>query len=255
MFQTGLVSITFRHSAPSQIAALVARAGLQAIEWGGDVHVPHGDLHAAREVRTLTRDAGLQVAAYGSYYRAGHSQAEGDSFQGVLDAALELGAPVIRVWAGKQNAEEADTGYRNGIIGDLQRICDLAANAGVQIATEFHRGTLTNTATSTRQLLEEAGHPALKTLWQPRVGASTGQARADLQLLLPWLAHLHVFQWQETQRRPLARGAAAWREYLTLAQGTGAPRPALIEFVRNDAPAQFLEDAHTLRSWIASLEK
>ena len=54
----------------------------------------------AREVRGLTEAAGLTVAAYGSYYKAGHSEAAGLPFPQVLDTALALGAPVIRVWAG-----------------------------------------------------------------------------------------------------------------------------------------------------------
>jgi hypothetical protein len=44
MIQTGLVSITFRQLSPPAIIDLVRQAGLEGIEWGGDVHVPHGDL-------------------------------------------------------------------------------------------------------------------------------------------------------------------------------------------------------------------
>lgn len=250
MFQTGLVSITFRQLSPTQIVDLVSRAELQAIEWGGDVHVPHGAMQAAREVRALTQKANLQVAAYGSYYRVGHSEAEGLSFQSVLQTAQELGAPIIRVWAGKKNAEDADDEYRRLIIEESRRIAELATPAGVLVAYEFHGGTLTNTAASARELLKAADHPNLKTLWQPRVGASTPEALADLQLLLPWLCQLHAFQWNGTERRPLEEGAAAWREYLALADNTEKPRPALIEFVQNDAPAQFLKDAQILKAWV-----
>jgi len=249
MFQTGLVSITFRQLPPARIVELVAQAQLQAIEWGGDVHVPHGDLQAARDVQTLTRNAGLVVAAYGSYYRAGHSENEGDAFQAVLDTALALGAPVIRVWAGKMDSDKADSAYRHLVTQDLQRICELAARAGVTVATEFHRGTLTDTAASARQLLLETEHPNVKTLWQPRVSAPIPEAMADLERLLPWLAHLHVFHWRGSQRRPLAQGQEAWSFYLSMASDINLRRPALIEFVQNDEPEQFLQDAQTLRQW------
>ena len=48
--RTGLVSVTFRKLTPEKIIELVSEAGLNAIEWGGDVHVPHGDLKRAAEV-------------------------------------------------------------------------------------------------------------------------------------------------------------------------------------------------------------
>jgi hypothetical protein len=58
MIIPGLVSITFRKLAPAEIITLVRQADLQAIEWGGDVHVPHGNVRQVREVPRLTEDAG-----------------------------------------------------------------------------------------------------------------------------------------------------------------------------------------------------
>jgi 3-dehydroshikimate dehydratase len=63
MFKTGLVSITFRRHSPEQIIAWVKQAGLDGIEWGGDIHVPHGNVTRASEVRAMTIDSGLTVAA------------------------------------------------------------------------------------------------------------------------------------------------------------------------------------------------
>src|SRR6185312_7605034 len=108
MISPGLVSITFRALTPAEVIALVRQAGLRGIEWGGDIHVPHGDAGRAREVRGLTQGAGLQVAAYGSYYKAGVSEDAGLAFGRVLETAVTLGAPVIRVWAG--GAGSAATG-------------------------------------------------------------------------------------------------------------------------------------------------
>ncbi|MDD5482315.1 MAG: hypothetical protein PHP98_01495 [Kiritimatiellae bacterium] len=44
MFISGLTSVTFRKLSCRKVAALVKKAGLAAIEWGGEVHVPHGDI-------------------------------------------------------------------------------------------------------------------------------------------------------------------------------------------------------------------
>jgi len=54
MIVPGWVSITFRSLTAERIIALVRQAGLSAIEWGGDIHVRHGDTGRAREVRRLT---------------------------------------------------------------------------------------------------------------------------------------------------------------------------------------------------------
>ncbi|MGA0333516.1 MAG: hypothetical protein ACO3N7_00525 [Kiritimatiellia bacterium] len=61
--RSGLVSITFRKISASQLIEEVVKAGQQGIEWGGDVHVPHGDTRKAEQVARWTRDAGLETAA------------------------------------------------------------------------------------------------------------------------------------------------------------------------------------------------
>lgn len=48
MLKTGLTSVTFRNLGIEQIVSLAGAAGADSIEWGGDIHVPPGDLSAAR---------------------------------------------------------------------------------------------------------------------------------------------------------------------------------------------------------------
>jgi 3-dehydroshikimate dehydratase len=63
MIKTGLLSVTFRKLTVEEIVDLVCQAGLEAIEWGGDIHVPHGDPGKAQEVRSITEEAGLITAS------------------------------------------------------------------------------------------------------------------------------------------------------------------------------------------------
>ena len=252
MIKSGLVSVTFRQLAPAAIVDLACQAKIAGIEWGGDIHVPHGDLKTAEAVARLTRAAGLAVAAYGSYYKVGHSEAEGLAFANVLATAKVLGAPVIRVWAGNQGAAQADAAYREKIRQDARRLAELAAAAGLTVAFEYHSHSLTDTAASTRELLEAVQHPALKTCWQP-LGADAESCRESLRTVLPRLANLHVYHWNTATgtRLPLKDGADAWRQYLDLAGPTDGERYALLEFVRDDSPAAFLEDAQTLNAWVS----
>ncbi len=215
-----------------------------ASNWGGDTHVPHGDLEAARRVGEMTRDAGLEVAAYGSYYRAGHDDEL--AFERVLPCAAVLGAPLIRVWAGKQSSADADEDYRDRVVNDLRRICEMAKN--IDIALEFHENTLTDTAASARRLLENIDCPNIRTLWQPPVNATREECLADLQTIKLWLANLHVFQWRGNERRPLEEGENDWRDYLAAANNEET-RYALLEFVADDEPENFRRDAKALCRW------
>jgi sugar phosphate isomerase/epimerase len=256
MIHSGLVSITFRPLSPAEIVALAARAGLAGIEWGGDVHVPHGNVNQARAVRAMTEDAGLQVSAYGSYYRAGHE--DPCPFADVLDTAVALGAPLIRVWAGKQGSEAADGAYRARVVEDSRQIAELAAGAGIEVAYEFHGNTLTDTGPSARALLEAVAHPNMMTYWQPPVWATVEQALETLQAILPWLRHVHVFAWRTEPgggrtRLPLSEGEAAWTRYLPVVASTGREAYAELEFVQDDAPEYLVRDAATLREWLAGV--
>lgn len=253
MIFPGLVSVTFRQLTPVQIVALVRQAGLQGIEWGGDIHVPHGDAGRACDVRERTEGAGLQVAAYGSYYKAGVSEGAGLAFGRVLETAVTLGAPVIRVWAGGAGSAASGEGQRAAVTEDLRRIAERAAASNVRVTLEFHSGTLTDTTDSTVQLLRDVGHANLTTCWQPPVDLGPADCLAGLQRLRGQLANLHVFQWKQgtIERCPLGEGAAVWADYLAAAATAAGDRYALLEFVEGDAPENFLRDAAVLRGWLA----
>lgn len=215
------------------------------------MHAPHGDVQAARQVLELTRAAGLQVAAYGSYYRAGESEAEGLKWAQVLASAQALEAPLIRVWAGQRGSEEADETYFRHVADDLKRICELSP---MPIACEFHGGTLCDSGQAALQVLESVAHPRLKMLWQPANGASVEHRLNDLSLIKPHLANLHVFQWGPSgggDKRELSEGQDEWKLYLHEARQDEAERWALLEFVRDDSTQQLDRDAVTLRSWLA----
>jgi hypothetical protein len=102
--------------------------------------------------------------------------------------------------------------------------------------------------------MSQADHPAVLTYWQPPNGTSHEHRLSSLETALPKLANLHVFHWVATEhgndRRPLAEGEEAWKEYLALAQNTAWDHHALLEFVRGESRQQFLEDAATLNRCI-----
>ncbi len=257
---SGLVSITFRKLAPAEVIGICQRGGVRAIEWGGDVHVPAGDVRTAVAVQRQTADAGLRISAYGSYYRAGVSRT--DEFLRILDSATALAAPTIRVWAGASGSAQSTEDVRRAVAADIARIAPLAAQASIGIDLEFHGGTLTDSADSTANLLGEiaALTPVrVRTYWQPRSGESCQSHLLEIARLSPWLGNVHVFHWFPTgeNRHALADGAETWRPWLAeLARIAAAvPRFVSIEFVKNDDPEAFVSDAKTLRQWLDELSE
>src|SRR6218665_1791281 len=145
----GLCSVTFRALAPEAIVELAAAGRLEAIEWGGDGHVPPGDATRAAQVAQMTTDAGLAVASYGSYFRAGVDE----SLTPILDSAAALGTDRVRIWAGSIDAADATDADWGGTVDRLRSAASEAGRRGIALALEFHAGTLAATAPSTLRLL------------------------------------------------------------------------------------------------------
>lgn len=254
MLHGGLVSITFRGLKPEEVVKLAAKSPLRGIEWGGDIHVPHGNLQQARKVRRMTEGGGLKTCSYGSYYRVGESERHGLPFQAVLESALELNAPTVRVWAGAKGSDAADEAHWSRVAEDSRRIAGMAAAEQVAVAFEFHCHTLTDTRQTAVRLLREAGHDNLYCYWQPPAGAGHQECIQGLRDIGERLSHIHAFHWEqragEIVRRPFSEGRVRWADYLKLAATAPADRFALLEFVEDDEPEKFLRDAGTLAELI-----
>lgn len=254
MLLPGLVSISFRNLTVSEIIELCRINDLIAIEWGGDVHVPHGDVEIATKTGEATRAAGLTVAAYGSYYRC-DAEADQPDFDAVLASARALGAPVIRVWAGTTGSVVTSTAKREAITADLRRIGELAATQKIEIGIEYHANTLTDDPDSALVLIQAIDHPNVKLYWQSSNGKSADYSLAVLQKLLPYVSHLHAFHWEFSgdsfDRRPLCEGAPDWQRYLSVEATSPRPdRAIMLEFVRDDSTEQLAKDAETLHEFL-----
>ena len=239
----GVVSATFRDRAAEEIIRLAADNGLKAVEWSENAHVLPDDPEGAAALRKATEAAGLTVAAYGSYYRLGEYEDAEATFRKSLVSAKALGAPTIRVWAGVKPSCEADGAYRARLAEEARMIAGMAAKESMAAAFEWHRDTLTDTNESGLALLQAVNHPAMKSLWQPTVALSPKERVAGIRLLGDRLVNMHVYSWPDGDRSPL--NAAEWAYYLDACQ-CGGSHYALLEFVRDNSPEQFAQDAARL---------
>ncbi len=201
--------------------------------------------------------AGLKVAAYGSYYRAGESEVKNLNFTTVLETATALGAPLIRIWAGNRSPQDADEAYRSRVAADTSRVAALAQIAGVRIAYEYHPQTLTETPESAVSLLKVVDHPNLSTYWQVPLDATLEDRTRSLEAVLPFLSNFHVYHMVsfhgEVRRQPLSGAESAWMKDLHAIDRTMRSHYVLLEFVQDDDPANFLCDAAVLRGWLEAI--
>lgn len=261
MIVPGVVSVTFRKLDAPTVVALAAEAGLAGIEWGSDVHVPSGDTGAAIRTRELCAEAGLKISSYGSYYRADTGVGE---FEPVVRTAVALGAPSIRIWAGRLGSADASPGHRAAVARSVADAADLAAEHGVSINLEYHPGTLTDTLSSALDLLDSvatlrpSGDFPVRSYYQPFRATPADEAVQAVRALLDagHLSHVHVFSWgADGTRLPLADRADLWRPVLADLAASDHHHPAQLEFVADDDSGWFRADATTLLNWVSELEE
>ncbi|MEV0219108.1 TIM barrel protein [Streptomyces sp. NPDC050704] len=243
----GLCSVTLRHLDAAGVLEAAVEAELECVEWGADVHVPAGDEAAAVRVRAATEEAGLAVASYGSYYRAGRTDPA--EFDGVLRSAVLLGAPRIRIWAGATGTDETSPEERAAVVEDTRRAATLAADAGVRLAYEFHRNTLTDGADRTLRLLAEVEHPNVRTYWQPPLDVHDAEALLGLDTMIDRVAAVHAFSWWPgTTRHPLAARSELWGAVLDHLRAHAESLDVLLEFVPDNDEKILAREARTLRT-------
>lgn len=243
--KTGLCSVSFRKLTVEEIIEGVKAAGLDGIEWGGDVHVPHGDVEKAKYVAKLMEESGLETLSYGTYYYPGDHAVE--DFQGVIDCALALGTKILRVWAGSKSLPEVTEEYRAKIIADTKAICDMAKPYGLTVAYEYHGWTLTETLESALQSVQEVDKENFRLYWQPSIFIPCEENVKALTQVLPYCCNMHMFHWNDQyERKTLAEGAANVQAYVELAKTNPAIGAVMLEFVLNDSIDQMKEDAATL---------
>ena len=247
MFTSGLVSVSFRKESPEAIVAAAAQAGLQGIEWGGDIHVPCGDIENAKRVSALTEAAGLQTLAYGSYYRLGDHTTD---FNKVLKTAQALETSVIRIWGGNKASRELTQKERAALVQEAQTLAEAADKKQITITLECHGHTLTDRWESAKNFLSEVNHPRMQMYWQPNQIYDLPYNLSAAEQLADHTVNIHVFHWDAEKRYPLNEGAADWVQYLNVFRKTGKDYGLLLEFMHDDRLESLKETAQTLLKWI-----
>ena len=252
MIIPGMVSATFKKQSTDFVLDVLKEAGLSAVEWSEGGHIAAGDESGARHLYDKTMDSGIRIAAYGSYYRLGQDDDPAGRFRQSLVCAAALHAPLMRIWGGTTASAALSGDERRRLALEAKEICDIAGEAGIKVALEWHKETVTDTNESALAFLDEVDSDNLYCLWQPTVALSMEERCAGIDMLeeRDRLLNLHVYHWEEGVRRPFAEGRDEWRTYLSHVD-MDRERFGLLEFVMGDTREQLLEDAAVFRELIA----
>jgi sugar phosphate isomerase/epimerase len=108
--------------------------------------------------------------------------------KGWVNAALLLGAPIVKVNAGWSGELGEETAF-NYAVECIKEICEYAEDCGLMIAVENHGG-ITSTAEQVLRLIE-----AVDSDWF-RVNSDTANFKQDLyesiEKLAPYTVHIHA---------------------------------------------------------------
>lgn len=248
MLKLGLTSVTFRSLTAEKIIDFCKECSLSAIEWGSDVHVPKGDIIKAADIAKKCSDAGICVSSYGSYYTVG----SGEDFSEYIAAAKALGAPIIRVWGGHKSSCELTEAEKAFLTEDTKKICRAAQSENIDIAFEYHNNSLTDNAESALELIKRVNEKNLGMYFQYDPRVTLEENREALQMLLPCLKTVHIFNIDMNERYSVGEhgGIKMWSEFVKILKENNADVSMLFEFLKDDTLSGLKKETEIMRSII-----
>ncbi len=243
MFKTGICSVSFRKLQPQQIIKLAAEAGLDAIEWGSDVHASPKDKAALLAITEAQTAAGLHTSSYGTYFRIGTNSP--DELHEYIEAAKILGTDTLRIWCGSKNYSELSEEERCAIISESKACAKIAESHSAILALECHPNTFTDTPEGAIRIMEEVDSPAFKMYWQRKTrGGDKAEDIDYLSKIVKWLTNIHVFEYHGGVQVSLSGAVGDWCEILSdISDG----RTLLLEFIPTGEPEALLAESLALR--------
>lgn len=190
-----LCTISYREKLLDVALEAAARVGFRAVElWGREPHVSEEyDESRLRGVRAMAEECGLRIPVLGSYLYFGKTVHREDAITLVdtLHTAHGLHTPIVRVWASDIGSARATDEVWEKTIAEARQACDRATKMNVVFAAEMHDDTLADTGASAKRLVEEVDRPNFRLNYQAAARPGTEDALARLELVLPYVVHVH----------------------------------------------------------------
>ncbi|MCK5804747.1 MAG: sugar phosphate isomerase/epimerase [Lentisphaeria bacterium] len=199
------------------------RAKAEPSSWGYHVNdvSPENFKEKAPEIRKILSDHGIALAGLAS--NAACTDLE--QIKNLLEGAVEAGAPFIRVGAysgfkpdGSQNYWEI---YGETVAG-YARVLELTRGTGVKILMEIHGNTIHPSASLAYRVVSNFSPDDVGVIYDPQNMVRDGYETIALalQLLGPYIAHLHVGAHRPAAGEADEKGTVSWKwEGCRMAEG------------------------------------
>ena len=186
-----------------------ARRSEPASYWANNFCTLSPTPEEARRARSLADGAGLEIPSLGTYNRMPDLEAvEKD-----MHFAQIAGVPQIRVGVGRTLDTHSYADLFAQTHKHLEQVIVLGKRYGVRALVETHPNTITPSASSAYRLLEPFDPEAVGVIYDPGNLVAEGYEdyRIGLELLGPYLAHVHIKN-GTLKREPAGReGGGIWR--------------------------------------------
>lgn len=241
----GMTSLTLRNESVANVVRYAREAGIAGIEWGvSDGHMPLCDADRAKEIRELSEKNGIAIFSLGSYC----NMEEKEDCDKALETAVLLGAPIIRIWAGKKAPADCDDAYRKQIVDNTVYMARKAAAHNIILGFEYHPWTLTETCDEALWLMQSVNQENVGLYWQPQHSLSPEENLRDRNRVLPCcVGNIHIQNYNPADGYQLLSGIA---DSLKLYFGDIKDEnyQVMIEFVKDGSVENLMADADTLRN-------
>lgn len=177
----------------------------------------------AGRLADIPRQAGLELSGLAPYVPfADHQNAER-----VLRVAAQTGAKRVRFTSPKPTDDMPFDTLWTKARADLEVLQEIARPLGAQVVIQIHHGNIVSTASSARRLVDGLDPEVIAVMHD--LGNTTIEGREGLlslkmglEILGPYLAHIHIKNavWQQVGED--ADGSAQWKwSWATLRKGMG----------------------------------
>lgn len=231
VFTVGLPELS-----PEQALTILRELGYDGVEWRVTDQPPAGDsrpgfwvgnrctwpfssfIEDAPHIAALTAQAGLEMPSVGTYITC----EDLDAVERAMQAVAQLGAPQLRVNVPKYDGSQSYLKARDQAQGYYRQVEDLARQHKVRALIELHHGSLLPSASAAAAFLHNFDPRYVGAIHDAGNMVHEGyeQYRLGLEVLGPYLAHVHLknASWRPFGTR--ADGSTEWRaEWSPLTQG------------------------------------
>ena len=249
IMKIGMTSLTLRNESISDVVKSAKEAGIEGIEWGvSDTHMKLCDKKSAEEIKKVSSEYAVEIFSLGSYCYMEEKKECDDA----LETAVLLGAPIIRIWAGKLPPCECDDEYRNKIISNTIYMAEKAKKHNIVLGFEYHPWTLTETADDAIALINDINKDNVGLYWQPSGNILPEENVLDRNKVMPYcVGNMHIQNYSEEigyQNLSLIEDDLK----LFFNDIKNKDYRIMIEFVKDGSVENLFDDARALRKVISN---